>query len=42
LFNKKIDRITTGGVLISAKYIDGKAVIKIGSGKYHFKTKQKG
>ena len=31
--------VTTSGGLISAKYIDGKAVIKIGSGKYHFKTK---
>jgi len=34
--------VTMNGVLITAKYIDGKAVIKIGSGKYHFKTKQKG
>jgi hypothetical protein len=38
---KSKQQVTTGGVLISAKYIDGKAVIKIGSGKYHFKTKQK-
>jgi hypothetical protein len=33
--------VTTGDGSIPAKYIDGKAVIKIGSGKYHFKTKQK-
>ena len=32
--------VTISGGLINAKYIDGKAVIKIGSGKYHFKTKQ--
>jgi len=31
--------VTMSGGLIAAKYIDGKAVIKIGSGKYHFKTK---
>jgi len=30
--------VTTNRGLITAKYIDGKAVIKIGSGKYHFKT----
>ena len=31
--------VTANGELIAAKYIDGKAVIKIGSGKYHFKAK---
>ena len=31
--------VTTDSGLISAKYSDGKAVIKIGSGKYHFKKK---
>jgi len=29
--------VITNGKLIAAKFIDGKAVIKIGSGKYHFK-----
>jgi hypothetical protein len=30
--------ITVNGGVVNAKYIDGKAVIKIGSGKYFFKT----
>ena len=29
--------VITNGGLIAARFIDGKAVIKIGSGKYHFK-----
>ncbi|HEV8270106.1 MAG TPA: family 78 glycoside hydrolase catalytic domain [Chitinophagaceae bacterium] len=36
---KSNQAVTANGKLIAAKYIDGKAVIKIGSGKYHFKTK---
>ena len=38
---KSKQQVTTGGALITAKYLDGNAVIKVGSGKYHFKTKQK-